>query len=934
MSAQTFLNNAVTLMPGDCREVLATLPDASVDAIVCDPPYLLEFMGKSWDQAKSELGVSPFAAWLAGFIAGEGCFRIQRHKDGRYYTCTFQIHTRADEAPVLRSLQQKIGGRVVYGKERVSEKGGRSNLDVRWLIESREDCWALAKVLDGAPLFAKKADDYRLWRRALQIWTDTPKANRWSAPRDVPEMALLHRQLQEVKVYDEAKVSLDIDPFMPPMQAFHYEWAREALRVLKPGGHLLAFGGTRTYHRLACAIEDAGFEVRDCIMWVYGCLDADTMAVGPSGPVAYSDLKVGNPILSYDIETGTYQWDHIEDVFIYEVDDTVYRIKTDHGDQLVSRNHRCIVERGGVEAFRFAEEAARQCEARVPVLEDLHRLLEAIRDERQGSGSAEQDVLSGVRGGADRSGEKGLSIATQPAAVLAVRSMREDVNEAAGVASKSQDSSLLSAVQRRASGCRVEAARPQGQGCVEAGIRGGLGRALHRIIEPIVEGWRHVSEQARQLCECALCPVPAGVSRHVTARWLRDGASPRCGAGAWPTTDEGGVCASHRPRSTEQRAGEPDAVRQQPGSQAVRGREVGHRTVVGRITAERYRGVIWCVRVRTGAFVAVRNGMAFPTGNSGFPKSLDVSKAIDKAAGAEREKVATGAPVKRMIPGADQNGTGSWVKDNGRIYQPGIEIPATDAARKWQGWGTALKPSVEPIVLARKPLIGTVAANVLAHGTGALNIDGCRVALNGDYKCGANGRPSQTGLGDNYDPTKANQHSETGRFPANLIHDGSDEVLAGFPSDAGASMLGTEGSKASVGSITGERARVPGAFRSDTGSAARFFYSSKADASDRLGSKHPTVKPIDLMQYLVRLVCPKGGTVLDPFAGTGTTGEAAWREGMRAILIEREPEYQADIARRMELANKPTKRAAVAATKNNLQGHSDLPLFIDVQGSE
>ena len=124
----------------------------------------------------------------------------------------------------------------------------------------------------------------------------------------------------------------------------------------------------------------------------------------------------------------------------------------------------------------------------------------------------------------------------------------------------------------------------------------------------------------------------------------------------------------------------------------------------------------------------------------------------------------------------------------------------------------------------------------------------------------------------------------------------------------------------------------------DSGSAARFFatfpepeqrlfYTSKAGSSDRLGSSHPTVKPLELMAWLCRLICPPGGTVLDPFAGTGTTGEAAWREGMRAILVEREPEYQADIARRMDLANQPTKRSAVAKSKNKLDRPEDLPLF-------
>jgi site-specific DNA-methyltransferase (adenine-specific) len=251
------------------------------------------------------------------------------------------------------------------------------------------------------------------------------------------------------------------------------------------------------------------------------------------------------------------------------------------------------------------------------------------------------------------------------------------------------------------------------------------------------------------------------------------------------------------------------------------------------------------------------------------------------------------------------------------------------------GWGTALKPAWEPIVLARKPLIGTVAENVLKHGTGAINIDGCRVE----------GAPRTTHKDSNY-RTSANStfpHSDDAwgkgrvlqsdgapaRWPANLVHDGSEEVLAAFPADCKA------GGNTGPGFNSGKTNTVYGDFADrsnhgsyhDEGSAARFFYTAKADSEDRLGSKHPTVKPLDLMQWLVRLVTPKGGVVLDPFAGTGTTGEAAWREGMRAILIEREEEYQADIARRMELATQPTKRAAVAKTKNKLERPEDLPLF-------
>ena len=233
------------------------------------------------------------------------------------------------------------------------------------------------------------------------------------------------------------------------------------------------------------------------------------------------------------------------------------------------------------------------------------------------------------------------------------------------------------------------------------------------------------------------------------------------------------------------------------------------------------------------------------------------------------------------------------------------------------GWGTALKPAWEPIVLARKPLIGTVAANVQAHGTGAINVDGCRVEWSGPEDAAAAaaaatgfadsrargtakqsqsiGRESRDGT-NTYDPAALK-----GRWPANVIHDGSEEVLAAFPDAPGqqAAVGPQHGAKKSVNTYGDYGPRDLTEPRLDTGTAARFFYSAKADASDRLGSKHPTVKPVDLMAYLCRLVTPPGGTVLDPFAGSGTTGMACMREGFKAILIEREAEYVADIKRRI-----------------------------------
>ncbi len=322
---------------------------------------------------------------------------------------------------------------------------------------------------------------------------------------------------------------------------------------------------------------------------------------------------------------------------------------------------------------------------------------------------------------------------------------------------------------------------------------------------------------------------------------------------------------------------------------------------------------------------------------SGFPKSHDVSKGIDRAAGAEREIVGNTAETSGRTVGLGTSGGyhGDIVSGHCRD----ITAPATPQAAEWQGWGTALKPAVEPIILARNPLSeSTIAANVLKWGTGALNIDGGRVATNGDES----GRwGSGRSEGSCWSPGRVNggaepegKKHEAGRWPANVIHDGSDEVVGAFPDVHGAGSAqgkqekwADQENKEGWGNIG---LGPNGARFGDSGSAARFFYTAKADSDDRLGSKHPTVKPLDLMQYLVRLVTPPRGLVLDPFAGTGTTGEACIREGMRAVLIEREAEYQEDIRRRMKLAMSGPDERSREAIKAKTQGKpvDAGPLFI------
>jgi len=288
--------------------------------------------------------------------------------------------------------------------------------------------------------------------------------------------------------------------------------------------------------------------------------------------------------------------------------------------------------------------------------------------------------------------------------------------------------------------------------------------------------------------------------------------------------------------------------------------------------------------IEDGGF-EIRDMIAWVYG-SGFPKSLDVSKAIDKAAGATREP--TGKEPRRPTPRAmAPMGAGLRECDASTRY----DDPATESARQWQGWGTALKPALEPITVARKPLIGTVAANVLEHGTGAINVDASRVESGDSTRrdntaemgfCGGN-------LSDKYQTG-----SDSGRWPANLIHDGSDDVFDVFPQSSGQQgALGPQnGDKLSInayGDYGPRRAFYP---RGDTGSAARFFYCAKASKSERgEGNIHPTVKPLALMRYLCRLVTPSGGVVLDPFLGSGSTAIAAIKEWFACVGIERELKY-------------------------------------------
>ena len=548
-------DDRATIHHGDCLEVLRALPDASVDAVVTDPPYGLEFMGKDWDKF-SPIDLDRGGRWTKDKRGGPG---------------------------KLDPDTGKAYGRVAYGANRTYTYQCQS-CQRRDSFRNAHDCEADAK-----------------WHR------------------------------------------IPVDEGAPPQllafQKWAELWAVECLRVLKPGGHLLAFGGTRTWHRLACAIEDAGFEVRDSIAWMYG-----------SG-------------------------------------------------------------------FPKSLDVSKAIDKRRDDTEAIHAVVRWLESKRQAAGVSRQDVERHF--GTQNVGQALFTITPGSSSRVATWDQWQELKALFGF-----DDSMDAEVWR---------------------LNGRKGK-----------------------------PGEAWESRPVTG------------------------------------------IHEQSTAQQV-----------------------WMQNYS--------DHVALP-------------------------------PKERR------------------------DIPVTDAAREWSGWGTALKPAHEPIVVARKPLVGTVAANVLEHGTGALNIDACRIAASDPFGGGAK---ATSGFVNGYGHDGWTPGNPAGRWPANVVLD--EDQAAELDRQSG-TFKGQVGMKQTSNNLTFgvDHEREKQTFDhgiTDVGGASRFFYVAKAPARERPkvdGTAHPTVKPLTLMRWLCRLVTPPDGVILEPFAGSGTTIEAALLEGFRVVAIEREADYLPLIQARLD----------------------------------
>ena len=557
--------------------------------------------------------------------------------------------------------------------------------------------------------------------------------------------------------------------------AFQPDTWRAVHRVLRPGGYLLAFASTRGYHRMVCAIEDAGFEIRDTISYLFDG--------GLSGPLLYC-YGTGFPKsrnVSKDLNGARC---------------------------MCPVRGKATVQASGASRTVLQPDMRGTGEANASDNQDMSGVRKAMDAGNAVPGQPGQDVFARVQRSIDFTAEE-----TQGAEASErtfghdgdhMPAMRQGDIQASVLGEKECGGLLQPILPSKGAHASSPACEQGPRGMDQFQLRQLLGEDDRRR-QSGMEGRSDLQAAEGQLQGSEVSAVPRRSADDANGERLHHGASVGDGAMDWATVEPDGVRASYRPQPIEQHPKQPGTLADQPEPQS---------------------GGAWGLCDRCG---------------------------------------------KPIIP---------------------------------DGLGTALKPAVELICVARKPISErSVALNLLSHGTGGINVDATRIPTTDGYTENAVTQGINTAQ-TSYAPAVARRTFEPaslGRWPANLCHDGSPEVEAAF---------------AAFGSSTSSNhVRHNGEFKSvakgfdlphttvgleDSGTPSRFFFSSKADRADRADSRHPTIKPVDLIRWLVRMVTPQNGTVLDPFAGSGTTGEAAMLEGFNAILIEREVEHTADIEHRVK----------------------------------
>lgn len=600
---------------------------------------------------------------------------------------------------------------------------------------------------------------------------------------------------------------------------------KECLRVLKPGGHLLSFSHSRTYHRMTCAIEDAGFEIRDQIMWVYACYSEDTECFTDSGWKKYSDIVVGvDKVLQWEHTTGEFTWYTPEQVFTYDTPDEMVHFQNRHTDQLLTKNHRCYAKvrtharnpaPTGYTVFE-AKDMKRRWMKDFPVAGNL----------MGGKHVGDAYLVGWWATDAWVHGDKKACMFSQAKSHTLVK-LRDALRNA--------DCHYSEYLKER------KRFNPNHNDEISFYVTGNLADFLltnwpTRTLGYEVLGWDRES-------------------RHNLLEGLLDGDGSRPekqhGETFWSLKHDkldlvSAICCS---------LGIRNYVDYKKGCVYLN-RKTATTQLQNKHVTEVVKGrgkVVWCLKTETGAFLVRRNGKPFISGNSGMPKS------------------------------------------------------------------GGLKPCHEPICVARKPFKGSAKSRMEEDGIGSYNIEQCRVPVTNEQDLAdfennhrVTERLPEDRAGESLGLFEGGWKQRVGeaiipqgRYPGNIITDGSACVRELFPDSKGQCGAVKQGAGRSgyMGSWPNNN-ETP--VRGDAGSAARFFNSCELTEEDceiaecvmfykkargkekGEGNNHISVKPVSLMRHLIRLVTPVGGTTLDIFMGSGSTGVAAKEEGVSFIGFEME----------------------------------------------
>ena len=721
---------------------------------------------------------------------------------------------------------------------------------------------------------------------------------------------------------------------------------KECLRVMKPGAFAFVMCSPRSdvQAEMVIKLKEAGFEVNfSPVYWVYACLSSDTEVLSfEYGWIEWERIRKSRiskyiHILTYDNESNSYKWEIPSRWNEYQVKDTCYRIKSDSTDQLVSRGHRVYFEREGKLLWDYAERLFYNQTIQVPILDEVPDVqqynipeIQAKRYNRMFKGMfkktnihKQQREMGYIR---DKKNKENLSMLWK--GVLHLSSLVKERIESWNV--------LFYKLQTESEHTQISSDMAEN---TPIKMVSGKDRRVEEennwSRESILERWSNIFQNAWELYRSEIYPMSKGISVYGEERWICNGTSDIGSSADWETIIEVGGSSSYRSRSKEQFSGESDVVFIQPGAQEIRTSSRPYKTTVATISKEYYDGTIFCPTVSTGIFVARRNGKIFLTGNSGFPKSMNISKAVDRKLGYERTRVPNPNSLNQ-----NKEVLKYGFKD-GAISNEGISDEAKRLSGSYAGYQP--KPGIEVIIVAMKPLSEkTYVDQALKNGKGITWLDDGRIPYQSDddfesrkrgmTKSPPHGRNGIYGVDKNDGIIDTDQYlNKSGRFPANLLV--QDNVL-----DIGNIRISRSGHKNTGGinpifgnSIFGLKVATADSSiegYNDSGDLSRhfsldawysknieelpdyvqrifpFLYVPKASSGERnedlenltvgihghgnLGNSkglerfnsiakniHPTVKPLKLMTYLITIGSRPGDTILDPFMGSGTTGVAA-----------------------------------------------------------